>query len=44
MTSGHAGLDAAALKVVTVAKFSPAMNRDKTVAVWVSMDITFEAN
>ena len=44
VTSGHAGLDAAALKVVTVAKFSPAMNRDKAVAVWVSMDITFEAN
>ena len=44
VSSGHAGLDNAALKVVTVARFSPAQNRDKTVAVWVSMAITFEAN
>ena len=42
--SGHAGLDNAALKIVTVARFSPAQNRDKTVALWISMDIKFEAN
>ncbi|MDE2654762.1 MAG: TonB family protein [Gemmatimonadota bacterium] len=42
--SGHAGLDAAALKIVTVARFSPAQNRDKTVALWISLDIKFEAN
>ncbi|MCY4573539.1 MAG: energy transducer TonB [Gemmatimonadetes bacterium] len=43
-SSGHAGLDAAALKVVTVARFSPAKNRDKTVALWIALDITFKAN
>ena len=44
VSSGHAGLDNAALKIVTVARFSPAQNRDKTVALWISMDIKFEAN
>ncbi len=43
-TSGHAGLDNAALKIVTVARFSPAMNRDKAVALWISLNVTFEAN
>ncbi len=43
-SSGHAGLDSAALKVVTVARFSPAMNRDKPVALWIALDITFKAN
>ena len=43
-SSGHAGLDNAALKIVTVARFSPAQNRDKKVALWISMDIKFEAN
>ena len=44
VTSGHTGLDNAALKIVTVARFSPAMNRDKTVALWISLSITFVAN
>ncbi len=43
-TSGHVALDEAALKTVRVGRFSPAMNRDKVVAVWLSMDITFGAN
>ena len=43
-TSGNTGLDNAALKVVTVARFSPAMNRDKPVALWIALDITFKAN
>ncbi len=42
--SGHAGLDAAALKVVTVARFSPARNRDKPVALWIELEVTFKAN
>ena len=42
--SGHTGLDNAALKIVTVARFSPAQNRDKTVALWIELDVTFEAN
>ena len=43
-SSGHAGLDNAALKVVAVGRFSPAQNRDELVALWISMDITFAAN
>ena len=40
-SSGHKPLDDAALKVAHLYEFSPAMNRDKPVAVWVSLDITF---
>ena len=43
-TSGHVGLDNAALKVVTVARFSPAKNRDKTVALWIELPVIFRAN
>lgn len=43
-SSGHKGLDDAALKVVTVGRFSPAKNREKTVAVWIELGITFTAN
>ena len=42
--SGHAGLDDAALRVVTFARFSPAQNRDIKVALWIELDITFESN
>jgi protein TonB len=41
-SSGHAQLDEAALKVADVMKFSPALNRDKKVPVWVSFPITFQ--
>ncbi len=41
-SSGQAALDDAALKVAQVMKFSPAMNRDKYVPVWVSIPITFQ--
>lgn len=41
-TSGHQALDDAALKVSTVYRFSPALNRDKKVPVWVSFPITFQ--
>ena len=39
--SGHTPLDDAALRVAHLYEFAPALNRDKPVAVWVSLDITF---
>ena len=41
-SSGHPSLDAAALRVGQTMTFSPAMNRDKEVSVWVSIPITFQ--
>jgi len=41
-TSGHAALDEAALDVAEVYEFTPALNRDQQVAVWVQFPITFE--
>ncbi len=41
-SSGHQALDDAALKVADVYRFSPALNRDKKVPVWVSFPITFQ--
>ncbi len=43
-SSGHEALDAAALRVAPVFRFTPALNRDKAVPVWVSLPITFRAN
>ena len=40
-SSGHRALDDAALRVVRVARFSPAKNRDEPVALWIAPDITF---
>ena len=40
-SSGHEGLDQAALKVAEVIEFTPALNRDKRVPVWISLPITF---
>jgi len=40
-SSGHQALDEAALEVAGVISFTPAMNRDKTVPVWISLPITF---
>jgi protein TonB len=42
VSSGHAALDEAALAVAAVYRFSPALNRDKQVPVWVSFGITFQ--
>lgn len=42
-SSGHTSLDAAALKVASIIEFTPALNRDKRVPVWISMAIKFEA-
>ena len=41
-TSGHVGLDEAALTVADTYEFTPALNRDKKVQVWVQFPITFE--
>ena len=41
-SSGHPALDAAAVRVGQTMTFSPAMNRDKQVPVWVSIPITFQ--
>lgn len=41
-SSGHKSLDDAALSVAHLFKFSPAMNRDKAVPVWVYLPVTFQ--
>lgn len=40
-TSGYEQLDQAAAKVAGIMRFSPAMNRDRKVPVWVQLPITF---
>jgi protein TonB len=40
-SSGHKALDDAALRVAHAIEFTPAMNRDKAVPVWISLPITF---
>ena len=40
-SSGHQALDRAALNVAGVIEFTPALNRDKRVSVWISLPITF---
>jgi TonB family protein len=42
--SGHPALDAAALRVAEVMRFSPAYNRDRVVSVWIEIPIVFRAN
>jgi len=42
-SSGHPALDAAAGRVALQFEFSPALNRDQQVPVWISLPITFEA-
>ena len=41
-SSGHQALDDAAMAVSEIYRFSPALNRDKKVPVWVSFPITFQ--
>ncbi|MEX0935902.1 MAG: energy transducer TonB [Gemmatimonadota bacterium] len=43
-SSGHQQLDEAALRVAEVFQFSPAMNRDEQVPVWIQIPITFQTN
>lgn len=40
-TSGHSSLDQAALMIAKIMKFSPALNRDRKVKVWVALPIVF---
>ncbi len=40
-SSNHQALDEAALRIAPVARFTPAYNRDKRVAVWIELPITF---
>ena len=40
-SSGHKALDDAAIRVADIIEFSPALNRDKRVPVWISIPITF---
>jgi protein TonB len=40
-SSGYEAMDEAALKVANIIEFTPALNRDKRVAVWISLPITF---
>lgn len=40
-SSGHEALDQAALRVAAMMEFSPALNRDEPVGVWVAFPITF---
>jgi len=41
-SSGYASLDDAALKVADIIEFTPALNRDKRVPVWIALPITFQ--
>jgi len=41
-SSGHPALDAAAIRVARTMEFSPALNRDQVVPVWVSIPIQFQ--
>lgn len=40
-SSGHPALDAAAVRVAREMRFSPALNRDRATAVWVSQEVIF---
>ena len=42
-SSGHEALDQAALRVAALFKFTPALNRDQAVPVWVMLPATFRA-
>ncbi len=41
-SSGHTQLDEAALQVADIFRFSPALNREKIVKVWIQLPIIFE--
>ncbi len=42
-SSGHEALDEAAMRVASVFEFSPAMNEDEAVPVWIALPITFSS-
>ena len=41
--SGHEALDGAALKVGEIMEFTPALNRDQKVKVWIALPIIFKS-
>ena len=41
-SSGHVPLDEASLKVADVFRFTPALNREQIVQVWIQLPITFQ--
>ena len=41
-TSGHEALDSAALRVARVFRFTPALNLDERVPVWIAIPLTFQ--
>ena len=41
-SSGHKLFDEAALQVADVFRFSPALNRDRIVQVWIQLPISFQ--
>ena len=41
-SSSHVALDEAALEVADVFRFTPALNRDRIVQVWIQLPITFQ--
>lgn len=41
-SSGNEGLDRAALRVLGVARFAPAINRDEKVGVWIEFPMTYK--
>ena len=43
-SSGQQSLDQAALRVADLMRFTPALNRDQKVKVWVALPIVFSAN
>jgi periplasmic protein TonB len=42
-SSGHDQLDQAAIRVAQIMEFTPALNRDRRVPVWISLPIVFRA-
>lgn len=41
-SSGHEALDSAALRVARIFRFTPALNEDEVVPVWIAIPITFQ--
>jgi protein TonB len=42
-SSGHRALDEAALRIAPIIEFTPALNRDRQVPVWIRLPVTFNA-
>jgi len=41
-SSGHRALDEAALRIAPIIEFTPALNRDRRVSVWIQLPINFQ--